>query len=155
MTNESTVTLFACKDAAVDGCPNMTDVADTHCADCAAFHADMAETQKLLNDESWKPVDELPAPPSEIVLGFEVVEFKGDVDNLPVIIHAEQSDLQIVEDEKPDLDSVCYTLNAAEVDCQQALFQIVDIMRNLSKSLNDLDNAFEIVESNLERTEAN
>jgi len=136
MTNESTVTLFACKDAAVDGCPNMTDVADTHCADCAAFHADMAETQKLLNDESWKPVDELPAPPSEIVLGFEVVEVT------PV-------------EQKPDLDAVCYTMNAAEVDCQQALFQIADIMRNLSKSLNDLDNAFEIVESNCERTETN
>jgi hypothetical protein len=56
-----------------------------------------------------------------------------------------------VEPEKPDLDSVCYVMNAAEVDCQQALFQIADIMRNLSKSLNDLDNAFEIVESNLER----
>lgn len=59
-----------------------------------------------------------------------------------------------VEPVKPDLDSVCYTMNAAEIDCQQALFQIADIMRNLSKSLNDLDNAIEIVESNLER-EAN
>ena len=73
---------------------------------------------------------------SEIVSGFEIVEIP-------------------VEPVKPDLDSVCYVMNAAEVDCQQALFQIVDIMRNLSKSLNDLDNAFEIVESNLERTEAN
>ena len=73
---------------------------------------------------------------SEIVSGFEIVEIP-------------------VEPVKPDLDSVCYVMNAAEIDCQQALFQIADIMRSLSKSLNDLDNAFEIVESNLERTEAN
>lgn len=141
MTNENTVTLFACKDASVDGCPNTTDIADTHCADCAAFHADMAETHALLNDDSWKPVADsiavIDAALAPIVAGFEVV------------------DITPVEPVKPDLDSVCYTLNAAEVDCQQALFQIVDIMRNLSKSLNDLDNAFEIVESNLERTEAN
>jgi hypothetical protein len=71
---------------------------------------------------------------SEIVSGFEIVQIPVEVE--PV---------------KPDLDAVCYTMNAAEVDCQQALFQIVDIVRNLSKSLNDLDNAFEIVESNLER----
>jgi hypothetical protein len=60
-----------------------------------------------------------------------------------------------VEPVKPDLDSVCYTMNAAEVDCQAALFQIADILRNLSKSLNDVDNALEIIESNCERTEAN
>jgi hypothetical protein len=69
-----------------------------------------------------------------VLPGFEVVQIPVEVE--PV---------------KPDLDAVCYTMNAAEVDCQQALFQIVDIMRNLSKSLNDLDNAIEIVESNLER----
>jgi hypothetical protein len=68
---------------------------------------------------------------AELVPGFEVVTIPVD-----------------------PLEGICYTLNAAEVDCQQALFQIVDIMRSLSKSLNDLDNAFEIVESNLER-EAN
>jgi hypothetical protein len=69
-----------------------------------------------------------------VLPGFEVVQIPVEVE--PV---------------KPDLDAVCYTMNAAEVDCQQALFQIVDIMRNLSKSLNDLDNAIDIVESNLER----
>jgi hypothetical protein len=139
MTNENTVTLFACKDAAVDGCPNVTDVADTHCADCAEFHASMAETRALLNDDSWKPNDSIAAVDAALaplVTGFEVVEVA------PVVESPE---------DKPDLDSVCYTMNAAEIDCQQALFQIADIMRNLSKSLNDLDNAIEIVESNLER----
>jgi hypothetical protein len=70
---------------------------------------------------------------AELVPGFQIVQIPVEVE--PV---------------KPDLDSVCYTMNAAEVDCQQALFQIVDILRNLNKSLNDLDNAFEIVESNCE-----
>ena len=73
-----------------------------------------------------------------VLPGFEVVQIPVEVE--PV---------------KPDLDSVCYVMNAAEVDCQQALFQIADIFKNLSKSLNDLDNAMEIVESNCERTEAN
>ncbi len=71
---------------------------------------------------------------AELVPGFQIVQIPVEVE--PV---------------KPDLDSVCYTMNAAEIDCQAALFRIVDILRNLNKSLNDLDNAFEIVESNLER----
>lgn len=68
---------------------------------------------------------------SEIVSGFQIVEIP-------------------VEPVKPDLDSVCYTMNAAEIDCQQALFQIVDILRNLNNSLNAVDNALEIIDSNCE-----
>jgi hypothetical protein len=68
---------------------------------------------------------------SEIVSGFQIVEIP-------------------VEPAKPDLDSVCYTMNAAEIDCQQALFQIVDILRNLNNSLNAVDNALEIIDSNCE-----
>ena len=160
MTNENTVTSFPCKDSAADGCPNTVAAADTHCADCAEFHASMAETKAMLNDDSWKPVADtiaaVDAALAPLVAGFEIVTLPdGAVDNLPVIVHAEQSDLVIVEDDKPDLDSVCYTMNAAEVDCQAALFQIVDILRNLNKSLNDVDNALEIIESNCDRTEAN
>jgi hypothetical protein len=70
---------------------------------------------------------------AELVPGFQIVQIPVEV-----------------EPAKPDLDSVCYTMNAAEVDCQQALFQIADIMRNLSKSLNAVDNALEIIESNCE-----
>ena len=143
MTNENTLTSFPCKDAAVDGCPNVTAVADTHCADCAEFHTSMAETRALLNDDSWKPNDSIAAVDAALaplVAGFEVVEVAPVVE---------------VPEEKVDLDTVCYVMNAAEVDAQDALRQIVAIMRDLRKSVDDLDNAFEIVESNLERQEAN
>ncbi len=138
MTNENTVTSFACKDSVADGCPNVTAVADTHCADCAAFYAEIADAQALLNDDSWKPNDSIAvvdAALAPLVVGFEVVQVA------PVE----------VEPAKPDLDSVCYTMNAREIDAQEALRQAVDILRNLQKSLNDLDNACEIVESNLAR----
>jgi len=140
MTNENIVTLFPCKDAAVDGCPNDTSAPDTHCADCHLFHEEMAATKALLADDSWKPVDTLPAPPSEIVLGFEAVEFKGDVDNLPVIVHAvQESDLIIAEEQKPDLDSVCYTMNAAEVDAQAALYEIAAVLAKSQDTLKQID----------------
>lgn len=146
MTNENTMTSFPCRDSQTDGCPNTVTVADTHCPDCADFHASMAESKALLADDSWKsPAESIASVDAALSLlpGFEVVPFKGDIDNLPVIVHAEQSDLIIVEDAKPDLDSVCYTMNAQEVDAQNALREIVAILSNLQKSLNACDDAFE------------
>lgn len=145
MTNENSI-LFPCIDNQNDGCPNMVAVLGSHCPDCAEFHANMAESKALLADDSWKsPAESIASVDAALSLlpGFEVVPFKGDIDNLPVIIHAEQSDLIIVEDAKPDLDSVCYTMNAQEVDAQNALREIVAILSNLQKSLNACDDAFE------------
>ena len=142
--NTDTVTLFPCKDAATDGCPNDTTQPDTYCADCFLFHEEMAATRALLDDDSWKsPADSIAAVDAALaplVAGFEVVEFKGDVDNLPVIVHAEQeSDLVIVEDSKPNLDAVCYTMNAAEVDCQAALFEIAAVLNKYQETLKQID----------------
>lgn len=143
MTNENT---FPCRDAATDGCPNTTVAPDTHCADCHLFYEELESAKALLADDSWKsPADSIATVDAALSLlpGFEVVPFKGDVDNLPVIVHAEQSDLIIVEDAKPDLDSVCYTMNAQEVDAQNALREIVAILTNLQTSLKACDDAFE------------
>lgn len=145
MTNENTVTLFPCRDAATDGCPNDTSAPDTYCADCHLFHEEMAAAQSLLADESWKsPADSIAAVDAALaplVAGFEVVEFNGDVDNLPVIVHAEQpADLIIAEEaDKPDLDAVCYTMNAAEVDCQAALYEIVAVLGKYQDTLKQID----------------
>ena len=42
---------------------------------------------------------------------------------------------------KPDLDAVCYTMNAAEVDCQAALFEIVAVLAKYQDMLKQLDTA--------------
>lgn len=46
---------------------------------------------------------------------------------------------------KPDLDTVCYVMNAQEVDAQNALREIVAIMNNLKQTVNNLDNALEMM----------
>lgn len=144
MTNENTVTLFPCRDSQTDGCPNTTVAPDAHCADCHLFHEEMAATRALLDDESWKsPADSIAAVDAALaplVAGFEVVEFKGDVDNLPAIVHAEQpADLVIAEEQKPDLHSVCYTMNAAEVDAQAALYEIAAVLAKYQDTLKQID----------------
>lgn len=55
--------------------------------------------------------------------------------------------VQIPETPKahPDLETMCHTMNAAEVDCQNALHEIVAILGNLKKSVNDLDNALSLM----------
>lgn len=40
-----------------------------------------------------------------------------------------------------DLDSVCYTMNAAEVDCQAALYEIVAVLKNYKANLDTIANA--------------
>jgi hypothetical protein len=128
MTNENTVTLFPCKDAATDGCPNDTSAPDTHCADCQLFHEEMAATKAFLADDSWKPVeDEKP------LIGFETVE-------IPQIIDRKECDLVLTEEPaKPDLNAVCYTMNAAEVDAQAALFQIAEVLNKYQETLKQID----------------
>ena len=143
MTNENTVTLFPCRDAATDGCPNDTSAPDTHCADCHLFHEEMATAQSLLADESWRsPADSIAAVDDALkpLIGFEVVEFKGDVDNLPVIIHAEQPADLIIAEETPKFDlNNHYTMNAAEVDCQAALYEIVAVLGKYQDTLKQID----------------
>lgn len=46
-----------------------------------------------------------------------------------------------VEPVKPDLDAVCYTMNAAEVDCQAALYEIVAVLKNYKANLDTFANA--------------
>lgn len=126
--NTNPVTLFPCKDAAVDGCPNDTTQPDTHCADCHLFHEEMAATRSLLDDESWKsPADSIAAVDAAlapIVAGFETVEVAPAVAPEPA---------------KPDLDSVCYTMNAAEVDAQAALFEIAAVLAKYQDTLKQID----------------
>jgi len=128
MTNENTVTLFPCKDAASDGCPNDTTQPDTHCADCHLFHEEMAAAQSLLADDSWKsPADSIAAVDAALaplVAGFETVEVAPAVAPEPA---------------KPDLDSVCYTMNAAEVDAQAALFEIAAVLAKYQDTLKQID----------------
>lgn len=38
-----------------------------------------------------------------------------------------------------DLDSVCYTMNAAEVDAQAALFQIAEVLGKYQDTLKQID----------------
>lgn len=143
MTNENTVTLFPCRDSQTDGCPNTTVAPDTHCADCHLFHEEMAATRALLDDESWKsPADSIAAVDAALapLAGFEIVEFKGDVDNLPVIVHAAQESDLIIEEESPKFDlNNHYTMNAAEVDCQAALFEIVAVLGKYQETLKQID----------------
>jgi hypothetical protein len=68
--------------------------------------------------ESIAAVDAALAP----LAGFEVVEVP-------------------VEPVKPDLDSVCYTMNAAEVDAQAALYEIVAVLKNYKANLDTFANA--------------
>lgn len=125
MTNENTVTLFPCRDSASDGCPNTTVAPDTYCADCHLFYEEMASHRALLDDESWKtPADSIAAVDAAIaplVAGFETVEVAP------------------VEPAKPDLDAVCYTMNAAEVDAQAALFEIVAVLGKYQDTLKQID----------------
>lgn len=44
-----------------------------------------------------------------------------------------------VEPVKPDLDAVCYTMNAAEVDCQAALYEIVAVLGKYQETLKQID----------------
>jgi len=126
MTNENTVTLFPCKDAVSDGCPNTTVAPDTYCCDCHLFYEEIAESQKLLNDESWKsPADSIAAVDAarSVLPHFEIVDIP---EPLP-------------EPVKPDLDGVCYTMNAAEVDCQAALFEIAAVLAKYQDTLKQID----------------
>lgn len=142
MTNENTVTLFPCRDAASDGCPNTTVAPDTHCADCHLFHEEMAATRALLDDESWKsPADSIAAVDAALapLAGFEVVEVNVLPDP-PAEIIVKESDLVLTEEaDKPDLDAVCYTMNAAEVDAQAALFEIVAVLGKYQETLKQID----------------
>lgn len=120
MNDTNTVTLFPCKDAASDGCPNDTTQPDTHCADCHLFYEELESAKALLADDSWKS----PVESSEIVAGFEVVEVVPAVAPEPA---------------KPDLDSVCYTMNAAEVDAQAALYEIAAVLAKYQDTLKQID----------------
>ena len=122
MTNENTVTLFPCKDAAVDGCPNDTSAPDTHCADCQLFHEEMAKGESLLMDESWKPVDD-----ERPLIGFETVE----LEKLP------EPPVEIIV---PNLDNH-YVMNAAEVDAQAALYEIAAVLAKYQDTLKQIDTA--------------
>lgn len=127
MTNENTVTLFPCRDAASDGCPNTTVAPDTHCADCHLFYEEIESAKALLADESWKsPADSIAAVDAALapLAGFEVVE-------VAPVVQTEQ--------EKPDLDSVCYTMNAAEVDAQAALYEIAAVLNKYQDTLKQID----------------
>lgn len=127
MTNENTVTLFPCRDAASDGCPNTTVAPDTHCADCHLFYEEIESAKALLADESWKsPADSIAAVDAALapLAGFEVVE-------VAPVVQTEQ--------EKPDLDSVCYTMNAAEVDAQAALYEIAAVLNKYQETLKQID----------------
>lgn len=129
MTNENSI-LFPCIDNQNDGCRNMVSTLGAHCPDCAEFHASMAEAKTLLADESWKsPADSISvvdAALAPIVAGFEVVEVA------PVVK---------TEQDKPDLDSVCYTMNAAEVDAQAALYEIAAVLAKYQDMLKQIDAA--------------
>ena len=143
MNNENTMTSFPCRDSQTDGCPNTVTVADSHCADCAEFHASMAEAKTLLADDSWKsPADSIAAVDAALaplVAGFEVVEVNV-LPNPPAEIIVNECDLVLTEEaDKPDLDSVCYTMNAAEVDAQAALFEIVAVLGKYQETLKQID----------------
>ena len=47
-----------------------------------------------------------------------------------------------------DLDSVCYTMNAAEVDCQAALFQIAAVLNKYQETLKQIDTVLASYEVN-------
>lgn len=127
MNDTNTVTLFPCKDAATDGCPNTTVAPDTHCADCHLFYEEIESAKALLADDSWKsPADSIAAVDAALapLAGFEVVE-------VAPVVQTEQ--------DKPDLHSVCYTMNAAEVDAQAALFEIVAVLGKYKDTLKQID----------------
>lgn len=44
-----------------------------------------------------------------------------------------------VEPVKPDLDAVCYTMNAAEVDAQAALYEIAAVLAKYQDTLKQID----------------
>lgn len=144
MTNENTVTSFPCRDSQTDGCPNTTVAPDTHCADCHLFHEEMAAAKALLADDSWKPaVDSISVVDAALapLVGFEVVEVNV-LPAPPAEIIVQECDLVLTEEaDKPDLDSVCYTMNAAEVDAQAALYEIAAVLAKYQDTLKQIDTA--------------